>query len=73
VPSFPALPAPALAPSGPEWQTLIRQQEILDRQVERKTRLLLFVQWVRSGARRALRPLSYRDKAKLISDDESVG
>jgi hypothetical protein len=39
------LQASALTPSQAEWRTLLRQEQSLDQEIERKTRLLSFMQW----------------------------
>jgi hypothetical protein len=52
------LQASALTPSQAEWRTLIRQEQSLDQEIERKTRLLSFMQW---GERMAdIQRLSYK-------------
>ena len=62
------LQASALTPSQAEWRTLIRQEQSLDQEIERKTRLLSFMQW---GERMAdIQRLSYKygtKKTKLGS------
>jgi len=55
--SFPAVRAEALAPSESEWRMPLRQEQLLDQQVERKTRLLLFMQWVRRKLPRTRTPI----------------
>lgn len=67
--SLPAVRAAALAPSDFEWRMLIRQEEMIDKQVERKTRLLLFTQWVRRSGEGGRKPYIY-EKRKLVSDEE---
>jgi hypothetical protein len=42
-----ALERAALVPEDDLWHSLIFQEQALDRQIESKTRLLLFMQWVR--------------------------
>ncbi len=42
-----ALERAALVPEDDLWRCLIFQEQALDRQIESKTRLLLFMQWVR--------------------------
>ena len=63
--SFPAVRAEALAPSESEWRMLLRQEQLLDQQLERKTRLLLFMQWVRQKSARTRTPYIVK-KAKLV-------
>ena len=62
------LQASALTPSQAEWHTLIRQEQSLDQQIERTTRLLSFLQWAERMAEG--QPSSYKydsKKAKLVS------
>ena len=62
------LQASALTPSQTEWCTLIRQEQSLDQAIERKTRLLAFMQWAERMAQG--QPSSYKygaKKAKLVS------
>jgi hypothetical protein len=55
IPSTLALRRAALIPEGEGWHPLLQQDQVLDRQIERKTRLLLFMQWVRRQRRRLYR------------------
>lgn len=50
VPAMVALQRAALVPSEDAWRPLIQQDQALDWQIERKTRLLLFMQWVRRSS-----------------------
>jgi hypothetical protein len=43
----------------------LRQEQLLDQQVERKTRLLLFMQWVRQKSARTRTPYIVK-KAKPV-------
>jgi hypothetical protein len=47
IPSPMAVERAALVPAEDAWRALIHQDQALDRQIESKTRLLLFMQWVR--------------------------
>jgi len=47
IPSDAALSEAALVPTDKDWQGLARQEALLETQIEKKTRLLLFTQWVR--------------------------
>ncbi|MGA2630833.1 MAG: hypothetical protein ABSG54_11540 [Terriglobia bacterium] len=47
IPSPEDLERAALIPTDQVWRVLSQQDQALDRQIENKTRLLLFVQWVR--------------------------
>ncbi len=47
IPTPLALQRAALVPSDAAWPQLAQQDQVLDRQIENKTRLLLFMQWVR--------------------------
>jgi len=67
--SLPAVRAEALAPSESEWRMPIRQEQLLDQQIERKTRLLLFMQWVRQKSARTRTPYIVK-KAKLVCGAE---
>ena len=64
IPSIPALRAAALAPSEEEYRGLIRQEQFLDQQIERKTKLLLFMQWVARSAARNAEPYIYDEKKR---------
>lgn len=50
-PSPDAMQRAAFVPVDEAWGTLIHQDQSLDRQIESKTRLLLFMQWVRRKER----------------------
>lgn len=56
-----ALRRAAFVPTKEEWPMLIRQERALDRQIETKMRLLLFMQWVRRSKEQSSAAL-YRDK-----------
>jgi hypothetical protein len=60
-----AIERAALVPEDDLWRCLIFQEQALDRQIESKTRLLLFMQWVRrSNQHRAEASYIGRAKAK---------
>jgi hypothetical protein len=61
-----ALQAAALTPSASEWRALTRQEKQLEEQIERKTRLLSFLQWA-ERKRRQDKPKYGSKKAKLES------
>jgi hypothetical protein len=63
IPSPAALERAALVPSEDAWYPLLRQDQALDRQIESKTRLLLFMQWVRRSTHSGTKAL-YRGHAK---------
>jgi len=60
IPSPVALQRAALVPAEGAWRALISQDQALDRQIESKTRLLLFMQWVRRSKEQRSTAL-YRD------------
>ncbi len=63
-----ALQASALTPSQTDWRALIRQEQSLDQQIERTTRLLSFLQWAERVAERRLPSYKYgAKKTKLVS------
>jgi hypothetical protein len=63
--------ASALTPSQTEWRTLIRQEQSLDQEIERKTRLLSFMQWAERMAEGQRFSYKYgTKKAKLRSPAE---
>jgi hypothetical protein len=65
------LQASALAPSQGEWRALVRQEESIDQEIERKIRLLSFMQWAERMA--DIQQLSYKygtKKTKLRSPVE---
>lgn len=65
VPSPEALQRAALVPADDAWRALIHQDQALDRQIESKTRLLMFMQWVRrSNEQRSAALYRSRGKAK---------
>lgn len=65
IPTPAALERAALVPEDDLWRSLIFQEQALDRQIESKTRLLLFMQWVRrSNQHRRKSPYIGRAKAK---------
>ena len=62
------LQASALTPSQSEWRTLIRQEQSLDQEIERKTRLLSFMQWTDRMAQGRRPSYKYgKKKTKLVS------
>lgn len=52
VPPTEVLKRAALVPADEAWPSLLQQDQALDRQIEGKTRLLLFMQWARRRSRR---------------------
>ncbi|MFB3923587.1 MAG: hypothetical protein ACE145_17830 [Terriglobia bacterium] len=52
VPSVASVRSDAVMPSTPEWPMLMRQEQLLDREIERKTKLLLYMQWAQRRRRR---------------------
>ena len=52
VPSVASVRTDAVTPSAEEWPMLIRQEQSLDREIERKTKLLLYMQWAQRSVRR---------------------
>lgn len=60
----PAMRDACLAPSQEEWRLLIRQQNAIDRQIERKTRLLMALQKTEGQSQDAVRPRKARDEKK---------
>ena len=52
VQSAPAVRDEALAPIPKEWPMLLRQEQLLDQQIERKSKLLLYMQWAQRVAKR---------------------
>lgn len=52
VQSAPAVRDEALAPIPKEWPMLLRQEQLLDLQIERKSKLLLYMQWAQRVAKR---------------------
>ena len=53
VPPLDTLKRAALVPADQAWHSLLQQDQALDRQIESKTRLLLFEQWARRRSRRS--------------------
>lgn len=52
IPSPDAMHRAALVPADDAWRALLQQDQVLDRQIENKTRLLLFMQWARRSRKR---------------------
>jgi len=52
VPSIASVRSDAITPTAGEWPMLIRQEQSLDREIERKTKLLLYMQWAQRSGRR---------------------
>jgi len=57
IPSPDALQRAALVPADDAWRSLIQQDQALDRQIENKTRLLLFMKWARRSREKRSGPL----------------
>jgi hypothetical protein len=66
VPSPTAVERAALVPAEDAWRALIYQDQALDRQIESKMRLHLFMQWVRRRQEQPSAPL-YRDGGKAVN------
>lgn len=64
------LQASALTPSQAEWRTLIRQEQSLDQELERKTRLLSFMQWAERMA--DIQQFSYKYGTKKTKLESSL-
>lgn len=70
IPSPETLERAAFVPADEAWRTLIHQDQSLDRQIERKTRLLLFMQWVRRREIKRTRLYRGRGKAKYLLENK---
>jgi hypothetical protein len=60
VPTAPAVRDEALAPIPKEWHMLLRQEQLLDQQIERKSKLLLYMQWAQRVPQRKGPPYTLR-------------
>ena len=65
IPSPTAVERAALVPAEDAWRALIYEDQALDRQIETKTRLLLFMQWVRRQQESRPAPL-YREGGRAV-------